>query len=206
MKKSQVPIPITFKPMLATLVDSPPSEKKWIYEVKWGGYRAIAFCDEDKVNLISRNNKSFNEKFYPIFQALKKLKLRAVLDGKIVVIKQSGKSNFTDLQNWRSEADGELVYYVFDILWLNGYSLLELPLDRRKAFLKQLISLKGSIRQCKSFNISGKDFLKAANEMGLEGMIAKKKDSFYYPGIRSKEWLKVKVANRHEVIRRQQTF
>ncbi len=200
MKKIKEIMPSTIKPMLATLVDNPPIGKDWIYEIKWDGYRAIAICNKDQVNLISRNNKSFNEKFYPIFQALKKMKLNAVLDGEIVVINQSGIANFSDLQNWRSEADGELIFYVFDILWLNGVSLLEYPLSNRKELLNKIISLKGIIRQSKPFNISGIKFFKAISEMGLEGMIAKRKESLYIQGFRSKEWLKIKTSNRHEVI------
>jgi bifunctional non-homologous end joining protein LigD len=79
--------------------------------------------NKGKVNLISRNNKSFNEKFYPIVDALKKWDINAVIDGEAVVLNDKGISNFGSLQNWRSEADGPLLYYVFDILWLNGYDL-----------------------------------------------------------------------------------
>ena len=73
------PFPKTIKPMLATLVDKVPQEKGWLHEIKWDGYRAISLCNKNKVNIISRNNKSFNEKFYPLTQALQKLKLHAVL-------------------------------------------------------------------------------------------------------------------------------
>lgn len=192
--------PKTLSPMLATLVDKAPEEDGWIYEIKWDGYRAIALCNKKEVNIISRNNKPFNDKFYPVYQALQKLQLQAVLDGEIAVLKDSGITNFGALQNWRSEADGELVYYVFDILWLNGYDVTGLPLTERKNLLKQLIPNEGIIRESESFNTSAIDFLQAAESMGLEGMIAKRADSVYKQGDRGHDWLKIKVNKRHEVV------
>ena len=193
--------PKTISPMLATLVDKPVEEPGWIYEIKWDGYRAIALANGKTLDLISRNNKSFNEKFYPIYDALKKLGLRAVLDGEIAAVKQDGVSNFGALQNWRSEADGDLIYYVFDLLWLNGYDLKELPLLDRRALLRTILPADGGmIRESENFDTAPADFLIAAKKMGLEGIIAKKADSVYHPGDRSRDWLKIKVQKRHEVV------
>ncbi|HTF27598.1 MAG TPA: hypothetical protein VK625_02070, partial [Flavitalea sp.] len=125
-------MPKQLKPMLATLVDKPFDEPGWIYEVKWDGYRALAFVDKKNVDLRSRNDKSFNEKFYAIYTALTKLGITAVLDGEIIVADENGHANFSNLQNWRSEADGDLRYYVFDLLWVNGESLLDKPLTERR--------------------------------------------------------------------------
>src|SRR6185436_10209179 len=86
--------PTSVQPMLATLVDQPFDEAGWIYEVKWDGYRAIALCDGKNVELKSRNNKSFNDKFYPVFEAVKKWNLNAVVDGEIVVVNENGISDF----------------------------------------------------------------------------------------------------------------
>ena len=119
----KAPFPKSFKPMLATLVDKPFDEEGWIYEIKWDGYRAVAMINQGKVNLISRNNKSFNEKFYPVTAALRKWKINAIIDGEIAVLNDHGVAHFGSLQNWRSEADGELIYYVFDIVYLNGNDL-----------------------------------------------------------------------------------
>lgn len=102
------------------------SKEGWQFEIKRDGYRTIAFCNKDKVDLKSRNDKSFNEKFYPVSDALKELNQKVVIDGEIVVIDQNGKSNFGSLQNWRSESDGELYFYVFDIMWLEGKELMSL--------------------------------------------------------------------------------
>src|ERR1700712_700200 len=96
-------MPLALKPMLATLVNEPFDDPDWIYEVKWDGYRAVAFINKGEVELLSRNNKTFHEKFYPIYDLLKKQKLNIVLDGEILVLNEKGVSNFGDLQNWRSE-------------------------------------------------------------------------------------------------------
>lgn len=192
--------PKTIKPMLATLVDKAPKENGWIYEIKWDGYRALAHCHADQVDIISRNNKSFNDKFYPIAQTLKDLNLHAVLDGEIVVLKDTGVASFGALQNWRSEADGELIYYVFDLLWLNGYDLTPLPLKRRRELLKQILPLEGMIKESKSFDVSAAEFLHAAEKMHLEGMMAKRADSPYKPGERVNDWLKIKIQKRHEAV------
>src|SRR5258705_11045239 len=132
------PMPRRVKPMLTTLVNKPFDDPDWIFEVKWDGYRAIAIMNANSVELQSRNDKSFNEKFYPIYEALVKCNLHTILDGEIVVINKTGNSDFGALQNWRSEADGELFYYIFDILWHNGYDLTPLPLMERRKILKTL--------------------------------------------------------------------
>src|SRR5436190_21935367 len=110
----KAPFPKTVQPMLATLVDIPFDEPGWLYEIKWDGYRAVALLNKGKVNLISRNDKSFNKKFYPVYDALQKWKVNAVVDGEVTVLNEKGIAHFGSLQNWRSEADGHLVYYVFD--------------------------------------------------------------------------------------------
>src|SRR5438105_1078634 len=103
----KAPMPQNLQPMLATLVDAPFDDAGWTYEIKWDGFRAVAYLHNGRVELRSRNNKSFNEKFYPVYEGLKKWTINAVLDGEIVVVNESGISNFSDLQNWRSEADGQ---------------------------------------------------------------------------------------------------
>lgn len=192
--------PVAFSPMLATLVDKPFDADNWLFEVKWDGYRAIAQCYNNKVSLFSRNNKSFNEKFYPITAALEKLNIQAVLDGEIIISNKEGISSFGDLQNWRSEADGELLYYVFDLLWLDGYLLFDLPLQQRREILKEILPENPSIQLSQHFNAPGTAFYEVAQNMNLEGIIAKKADSVYVPGTRSKDWLKIKVAQRNEVV------
>src|SRR5687767_2436507 len=90
----KAPFPRSFKPMLATLVDKPFDETGWVYEIKWDGYRAVAMINKGKVNLVSRNNKSFNEKFYPVTAALRKWKINAIVDGEVVVLVDNGIAHF----------------------------------------------------------------------------------------------------------------
>jgi bifunctional non-homologous end joining protein LigD len=197
---SKSSLPKTVSPMLATLVEEPVEGPDWQYEIKWDGYRAIAICNKQTVKLISRNNKSFDEKFYPIHAALKNLGWQAVLDGEIAVLKGDGVSNFGALQNWRSEADGQLIYYIFDLLWLDGYNLMPLPLSRRKAILASLLPEDGPLRISQNYKTTAAEFLAAASKMGLEGIVAKRADSPYKPGERGRDWLKIKTQKRHEVV------
>jgi bifunctional non-homologous end joining protein LigD len=199
-KAKTTPFPKTMSPMLATLVDKPFEEPGWTYEIKWDGYRAIALMNKGKVKLISRNNKSFDEKFYPVHAALVNWKINAVVDGEIAVLNDKGIAHFGSLQNWRSEADGELIYYVFDILWLEGKDLKELPLKDRRFILKNNLPPDGIIRFSESFETSAVTFLKAAADLGMEGIMAKKVDSTYIEGERTKNWLKIKANKRHEVV------
>lgn len=188
------------EPMLATLVDQPFESDDWLYEIKWDGYRAVAFMDGKNVELKSRNNKRFSEKFYPIQQQLERMKLKAIIDGEVVVLGKKGSADFGSLQNWRSEADGDLVYYVFDILWYDGKDLKELPLADRRAVLEQVLPQNDSVLISQDFHTSGIEFLEAAKKMGLEGIMAKRKDSLYHTKNRTKDWLKIKANKRQEVV------
>lgn len=198
--KTKDRFPTLLSPMLATLVEEPFDRRGWSYEIKWDGYRCMAFLNKQKVALRSRNNKSFNEKFYPLYDALKELSLNAIIDGEVVVIDEKGKSNFGNLQNWRSEADGELRFYVFDLVWCDGQSMLKLPWVERRQKLEDWLPVHPLIQISKSFMTSGVTFFKEAKKMGLEGIMAKKMDSLYVPGARSREWLKIKIAKRNEVV------
>ncbi len=192
--------PEDISPMLATLVDKPFDEEGWLYEVKWDGYRTIVYLQDGEVQMRSRNNKSFNEKFYSLYNALQQWKINAVLDGEIIVINDKGISNFSNLQNWRSEADGELILYLFDVLWLDGYNLMNLPLIERKEILSSIAPDSGVIRISESFNAGATEFFEVAKKLNLEGIIAKRISSIYLPDKRSKEWLKIKTGKRQEVI------
>ena len=199
-KAPESTIPKSIKPMKATLIDEPFDDPDWLYEVKWDGYRAIAKVSKTDVKLISRNNIPF-DKYYPLVDLLKGWRINAIIDGEIVVLDEKGLSDFGALQNWRSEADGNLVYYVFDILWYEGKDLMGLPLVERQAILQDILPTDDDrIRQSKVFAARGIDFFDAAEQVGLEGIIAKKADSKYTSDLRSKEWLKIKVQRRQEVV------
>src|SRR5262249_17510041 len=111
------------KPMLASLVDKPFGRKGWLFEVKWDGYRAIAEVGSDGVELYSRNDKSFAGRFAPIIESLEKLKHEAILDGEIVAVDEEGISRFQLLQNYQRTGKGNLRYFVFDLLSLDGRDL-----------------------------------------------------------------------------------
>jgi bifunctional non-homologous end joining protein LigD len=199
-EKRNTKMPTDIKPMLATLVDKPSDKPGWLYEVKWDGYRAIAYLNNGTVDIRSRNNKNFNEKFYPVFNALKGLNLSAVIDGEIIVVNEKGLPDFDALQTWRSEADGDLVFYAFDALWVEGVNLMNRPLSERKEILKEIIRPSGNIRVSENFEITASEFFALADKMGLEGIVAKKSDSLYTPDVRSREWLKIKTEKHQEAI------
>jgi bifunctional non-homologous end joining protein LigD len=192
--------PSKLSPMLATMVDKPFDKEGWQYEIKWDGYRTVAFCNKNKVELKSRNDKSFNAKFYPVYKAVQQWNINAVVDGEVVVLDEDGKSNFGALQNWRSEADGEIYFYVFDLLWMNGKDLMQIPLSERRNILKHIVPENNVIRLSENFEVSGIEFFETAKKMGLEGIMAKKSDSVYSAGNRSKEWLKIKANKRQEMV------
>ena len=199
-KGKKSPFPTDIVPMLATLVDSSFDEPGWIYEVKWDGFRALSYLNKGNVDIRSRNNKVFNEKFYPLYKELKNWNINAVIDGEIIVVNEKGLSDFNALQTWRSEADGELVYYVFDILWLDGFDLSQIPLTNRRKILRTVMPAKAMIRISETSDESGHAIFELAQKMNFEGVIAKKGSSVYNPGVRSKEWLKIKTEKHQEAI------
>jgi bifunctional non-homologous end joining protein LigD len=186
--------------MLTTLVDEPFNGDDWVFEIKWDGYRAIASAIKAHVELYSRNNISFKERYTPVATALKDFSDDVVLDGEIVALDENGFSRFQYLQNWQSEQQGELVYYVFDLLWLNGYDVTELQLLERKKILQQIIPESDVIRYSDHVEKNGKEFFELAKQQGLEGIIAKNKNSTYDFNVRSRNWLKIKTAARQEAV------
>ena len=128
------------------------------------------------------------------------MEIDAIVDGEIIVADEKGHANFSALQNWRSEADGKLMYFIFDILWLDGKDLTELPLvERRKLLLKNQPSDE-IIKISEDFDTTAKDFFALAQKLKLEGIMAKGSDSIYTPGKRSRDWLKIKTETRQEVV------
>lgn len=199
--KIKASMPADVLPMLATLVDEAPRQDEgWLYELKLDGFRTLAYVENGHAELRSRNNKVFNEKFYPVYDALRQLKLNAVLDGEMVVLNKKGMPDFSALQLWRSEADGDLVYFVFDILWYDGYDLMDVPLAERKEVLKQALPKTELIREVETLDTDVKELSNIVNELGLEGLIAKRADSVYTPDRRSKDWLKIKMQRQQEAV------
>lgn len=185
-------------PMLCTLVKEPFDEKGWIFEIKWDGYRAFA-KKNGAVELISRGKQSFNKRFPSIVQELEKIRSSFIIDGEIVILDRTRKSNFQMLQQFYKKKIGTPYFYVFDILSLNGEDLRDLPLIERKKILKKFLGKLKFVRISQHILTHGKAFFKAAQKKGLEGMIAKRAESTYQFA-RTKNWLKIKVKNGQEVV------
>jgi len=193
-------MPHDLKPMLATLVDAPFNDAEWQFEMKLDGYRALAYLKSGKADIRSRNNNSFNKQFEPVYNALLQWNINAVVDGEIAVLNEDGRPDFNGIQQWVKRKQGELVYYVFDLLWVDGIDLMNEPLYKRREALKQLIPEKGIIRFSDHIEELGKDFYEIAKRSQLEGIIAKQKGAPYLANNRTKTWLKIKIEQRHEAI------
>lgn len=197
------PLP-RIEPQLATLVRDPPEGEGWLHEIKFDGYRAIAYVDEGEVHLVSRNGLSFDDRFGAIRDALAKERGlgRAILDGEVCAVDPAGRTRFEALQNVMRDREGAaLVYFVFDLLWEGDEDLRALPLIERKERLARLVpeTARGVVRRSEHVRGDGASFLDAAERLGLEGLIAKRADRPYRGG-RGTDWVKVKVEKREELI------
>jgi bifunctional non-homologous end joining protein LigD len=192
--------PHDIEPMLACPVDAPFDKRAWIFEVKWDGYRAIAEVQKKKIRLYSRNLLPFEARYPAIVESLRNLGHEAVLDGEVVVVDERGRSRFQLLQTYQKTGKCRLVYYVFDLLYLDGRDLRSLPLRKRKEVLAKLIVGMPNIRLSEHIEEQGTAFFQAAMARGLEGIIAKDAQSPYRSGRRCKEWLKVKVHRQQEAV------
>jgi bifunctional non-homologous end joining protein LigD len=196
------PMPRQVKPMLAVLIDKPFNQKNWLFEIKWDGYRAIALIRSGKVQLRSRNNLSFNEQFPKIVEALEKHDIGdAILDGEVVLLDEQGRSQFQLMQNYKRTETGNLFYYVFDLLYVDGVDLRGMPLLDRKEKLEVLLSpfKNSAIRYSDHVWEKGVKFFNEAKKHKLEGIMAKNAESTYQEK-RSRDWLKIKTGSRQEVV------
>src|SRR5581483_10117752 len=194
------PMPHRVKPMLATLVAGPFDRNGWYFEVKWDGFRAIAEVEDGKVRLYSRTQLSYEDRFPTIVRTLAGLKHDAVLDGEIVVLDPQGRAPFQLLQKYQQTGRGTLAYVVFDLLYLDGEDLRSQPLRRRKQLLSHILPGKSSVMLSEHLEEQGIEFFRAASRLGLEGIMAKKADSLYHEGKRSRDWLKIKSRQQQEVV------
>ncbi|MCU1489155.1 MAG: polymerase LigD, ligase domain protein, partial [Acidimicrobiaceae bacterium] len=206
------PVPDKISPMLAESGQLPNKDEGWAYEFKWDGVRAIAFVDGGRVRALSRNDKDLTASFPELRGLGEHLGSRAaVLDGEIVALDPSGRPSFGRLQQRlhlgsasevaRRARDFPANYFAFDLLYLEGRSLLSEPYDERRQLLEGLELSGDSFVTPPTFrDRPGADVLAAAREGGLEGIVAKRKDSPYRPGQRSGEWIKVKNFRTQEVV------
>jgi bifunctional non-homologous end joining protein LigD len=196
-----VPAPEFVAPMKATLVDTLPEGPEWIYEVKWDGYRALALKHNATVRLLSLKNKDLAADFPSVVAAVRTLPAAtALLDGEIVAIDGTGKPSFQALQNRRSVGKNwQIVYYAFDLLTLAGKDLKLEPLERRRARLKDLLENSG-IRFSAELPGSAEQVIPAVKNAGLEGIVAKRRNSSYLTRTRSRDWRKLKLSPAQEFV------
>ncbi|HSS27580.1 MAG TPA: DNA ligase D [Usitatibacter sp.] len=202
-KGKSVKLPLSFAPQLATLVDSPPAGKGWIYEVKFDGYRVLARIEGDDVRLFTRNGNNWTSRMKALAAEVARLGIDgAWLDGEIVVLDEHGNPSFQLLQNaFDAAKTRDIVYFVFDAPFLDGHDLRRLPLTQRRALLAKAFEKVDSplVRFSESFEIDGRELLESACKRGLEGVIGKRADAIY-TSTRSPTWIKLKCTKRQEFV------
>ena len=209
-EKLNSPMPTVVRPMLAETADDAFDDPAWVFEIKWDGYRAVAFVDGGKVRLVSRNQNDLTAKYPELQQLPENLKAkRAVLDGEIVALDEEGRPSFSLLQQRsgfhmagrksKPRADVTVLYYAFDLLYADGRDLRLLPLEDRKKELASLITEGGLLRYSDHFPERGKALLEIARQRGLEGIVAKRRESIYQER-RSADWRKIKIRHTLECV------
>jgi bifunctional non-homologous end joining protein LigD len=203
-------MPSQIKPMLATLVDEPFEDRQWAYEIKWDGYRAVTFIKDGNLRFVSRNGNDLTNAYPELGGIAENVRAEnAILDGEIVALDPEGRSSFSLMQQRTGIGEGgrrtgkgnpaiPVQYYAFDLLYLNGYDLTRASLEERKHLLSQIIVPSHELRISEHFD-DGLALYEAARERGLEGIIAKRRESSYLTK-RSREWLKIKITQRQECV------
>jgi bifunctional non-homologous end joining protein LigD len=195
-------MPTVVHPMLAMSDEKPFDNPDWLFEIKWDGYRALAFIEDGKVRLVSRNQNDLTSQFSELQELPKFLKAKtAILDGEIVALDESGRSSFSLIQQRTGIRKGgrrvagrpdlPTLYYAFDLIYLDGFDLHRVTLEERKRMLAGIVSTSGTLRYSDHFD-NGLDLFAAAKQQGLEGILAKTRSSLYEER-RSREWLKIKI-------------
>lgn len=192
--------PETLKPQLAQLAAHVPSGPDWIHEVKFDGYRMLAFLEDGRVRIISRNNQDWTDRFREIADQVAGLPIRnGILDGEVVILNKDGVSDFGALQNFAQTGKGRLVYFAFDLPFCEGYDLRDCPLSERKELLAEILAMQSEVRYSDHIAGSGEKVFGSACDNRLEGIICKKATS-RYTETRSSSWLKVKCIERQEFV------
>jgi bifunctional non-homologous end joining protein LigD len=192
------------EPMKCKLSHALPEGKEWVYEIKFDGVRALAIKKGREVSLISRNQKNLNSRYPQVADAIRKLECdQIVLDGEVVALDQSGRSSFQLLQRINNPGanSGNLFYYAFDLLRLDGKDITGLPLTRRKALLEVTLKSASDCIRLSGLLPGGPKMISGELQgLGLEGIIAKKRNSIYEPGQRSGAWVKYKWTHEQEFV------
>jgi bifunctional non-homologous end joining protein LigD len=188
------PLPDFIAPCLAQRQKEVPEGEQWVHEIKFDGYRLEARIERGNVTLLTRNNLDWTKRFSRVAKALATLDVEtAILDGEVVVEREDGTTSFSELvADLKAGAGGRMVYYAFDLLYLNGIDLRGAPLIERKALLAKLLRGRkaGTLRLSEHFTTEGHEMLDKACELGLEGIISKRADKPYRSG-RTGDWIKI---------------
>ncbi|MEP7377865.1 MAG: DNA ligase D [Chitinophagaceae bacterium] len=192
------PMPGNVSPMLCTLVKEPPQDDDYFFEIKWDGYRINSFIQNKKIRLDSRGGKDYTSKYPPVVAALKRLKHDLVLDGEIVVFNEEGLPDFNAVQNYNGH-NTSINYFVFDVLWIDGYNIKKLSLTERRQILKSVIVDDKILQISKTFD-DGTELFKKIMQSGMEGIVAKRPASLYKEDDRSRDWLKIPTRIRQEFV------
>jgi bifunctional non-homologous end joining protein LigD len=189
-----------YAPMLATLAEDVPRGDNWLFEVKWDGYRALAYVRGGEVKLVSRNGNELTQRFSAIARAIAQAVKTpdCVLDGEVCALDEQGRSSFSAMQ--QGAPGTPLVYYAFDVLEIEGETLVDLPLVERRRRLEKLLDRRNRTVVISEAFDDGEALLEAAREQHLEGVIAKRRDSRYAVGRRTRDWLKIKTHGRQEFL------
>lgn len=185
-------------PMLCTLVKEPVENEAYIFELKWDGYRIVSRVEKGEVRMNSRSGLDYTGKYPLIAEALQSLGHDLMIDGEVIVLNDEGKPDFDALQLYNGKRS-PIRYCVFDLLYLNGTSMMDMPLYQRKQLLETLVNKSEIFLFSESFD-DGMALYEKVLEDNLEGIVAKKKDSIYTPGERGYDWLKVPTRKRQEFI------
>jgi len=189
--------------MLATAIEEPFDDPAWFFEIKWDGYRAVAFLEDGNVRLVSRTQNDLTAQFPELKDLAASIQAKnAVLDGEVVALDDQGRPSFSLMQQRTGFRSGKhrlpgrkdlpILYYVFDLLYLDGYDLRRVALENRKTALQKIVTASDTVRFSDHYPGQGIALFEVAKQKGLEGILAKKRASIYEER-RSREWLKIKI-------------
>ncbi len=203
-------MPTAIHPMLAESIAEPFDGTDWLFEIKWDGYRAVAFIENGKVRLVSRNQNDLTARYPELKDMARMIKAKtAILDGEVVALDDQGKASFSLMQQRTGfrpggrravgNADVPVLYYAFDLLYLDGYDWRRVPLEERKRKLASVLVTGDGVRYSDHYEEHGKALFEIARNKGLEGIVAKRRASCYEER-RSGDWLKIKIRHRLEAV------
>ena len=193
--------PTFVAPMAALAVKKLPEGDEGLYELKWDGYRALLIKDGENIQIRSRNDKDLTAMYPGIAAAGRRQQIKQiVLDGEIVALGEDGRPSFQALQHRSSHQNHQIVFYAFDVLYADGQDLTDEPLEARRARLPALVNADAVLRLSQDLPGSAADIVKALRAAGVEGVIAKRRDSTYQPGERSNNWVKLKLERQQEFV------